>query len=814
MLSQIDMNPPVAGTHIRDALRNSQERIMKLSKPNSGNIFRFPLSFLIIALLAYGCTDKPESAKGHGPDPGLTRDEIVIGSSLALTGHASFLGTQTLHGAMSYLNYINEQGGIHGRRVRLVALDDAYDPSRCVANTQSLINHEKVFALTCYVGTPTAVKIIPLVQEARIPLVGLFTGARAQREPLLRYIINIRASYYEETGGIVHHFVEDLGIRKFSVFYQYDEYGLDGLTGSELALKRYGLMPVAKGSFARGTLDVDEAVDKIAASDTEAIIMVGTSAPCARFIKLMKERKPGLLYHALSFVGVEELMDKLGSDAEGVIVTQVVPPPWETALLPAANDYHQLLKRYFPGDKPNFVGFEGFINAMVLVEGLKRAGTDLTREKLIDAIDGIQQLSLGIANPLSYSPTNHQGLQRVYFTQVRDGRLVLVTNWEQIIRERAVPGVTPTEIIFGSSCALSGHASFLGTQTLHGVQSYLSYVNEKGGINGRKIKLIAYDDAYDPGRCEANTRRLIDEDKVFALTSYVGTPTAVKIMPLVERAKVPLVGLFSGAKLLREPFQRYIINIRASYQQEIRTIVDHLVKDSHISRIAVFYQNDEYGWDGLEGTRQALRRYHMTPVATGAYQRGSMDVEAAYEGISHADPEAVIMIGTYAPSAKFIEMAKKRKACTIFHNVSFVGPEELVKLLGHQAEGVLITQVVPPPWETALIPAAEEYKTLLAKYYPGDQPNFVGFEGFVNAKVLVQALRRTGRDLTREKLIEAFEQLDFYSPGIGANINFSAENHQGLDQVYMTLVKNGKLALVNDWSEVNPCRSNGVKSVR
>jgi ABC-type branched-subunit amino acid transport system substrate-binding protein len=169
------------------------------------------------------------------------------------------------------------------------------------------------------------------------------------------------------------------------------------------------------------------------------------------------------------------------------------------------------------------------------------------------------------------------------------------------------------------------------------------------------------------------------------------------------------------------------------------------------------------------------------------------------------------MIGTYAPSAKFILLAKKRKGCMVFHNVSFVGPEELVKRLGNQAEGVLITQVVPPPWETTLIPAAEEYKTLLARYFPDDQPNFVGFEGFVNAKVLVQALRRAGRDLTREKFIEAFEQMDLYSPGIGANINFGKDNHQGLDQVYLTLVKGGKLVLVNDWSEFKPCRAQTIK---
>jgi ABC-type branched-subunit amino acid transport system substrate-binding protein len=783
------------------ALRSAVERIFLLVS----------LAPIFLACLITGCGEKHSQDETHGQVFGVSDNEIVIGSSLALTGHASFLGIQTLHGALAYFNHLNEQGGLNARRLRVVALDDAYDPARCVANTQKLINEEKVFALTCYVGTPTAIKIIPLVNEAKIPLVGLFTGASALRQPFQPYIINIRASYHEETGRAIRHFVEDLGIKKLGVLYQYDEFGFDGLTGAELALKEYGLMPVAKASFLRGTLDVDGAAEKISSSDAEAVIMIGTYAPCAEFVKLMKERKPGLLYHALSFVGAEELIERLGSDAEGVIVTQVVPPPWETAILPTAQEYHQLLARYFPDDQPSFVGFEGFINAMVLAEGLNRAGRDLTREKLINSIEGIQQFSLGIANPLNYSSSNHQGLQRVYFTQVRDGRLALVTNWEQIKKERAVAGVTPDEIILGSSCALTGHASFLGVQTIHGVLAYLNYINEKGGVLGRRVKLISYDDAYDPALCEANTLRLIDEDKVFALTSYVGTPTAVKAIPILEKAEIPLIGLFTGASIFRQPFQRYIINIRASYRQEIQKVVDHLVNDRKFSKFAVFYQNDEYGWDGLEGAKQSLSPYGLKPVATGAYERGSMEVEAAFETIARADPEAIIMVGTYDPCAKFIQLAKKRKGCLVFHNVSFVGPEELVKRLGNQAEGVLITQVVPPPWETTLIPAAEEYKTLLGRYFPGDQPNFVGFEGFVNAKVLVQALRRTGRDLTRERLIEAFEQMDFYSPGIGANINFGKDNHQGLDQVYPTLVKDGKLVLVNDWSQFKPCQAHIAK---
>jgi len=359
--------------------------------------------------------------------PGITAGEIRIGSSAALEGHASFLGTQTIHGALAYLNDVNAHGGINGRKIRLIAYDDGYDPPRCVANTQKLINEDKVFALFCYVGTPTAVKVLPIVEEARIPMLGLFTGANVLREPFRRYVINVRASYYQETEAMVRHLVEDLGIKQIAVLYQYDAYGFDGLTGTEIALKKYGLSPVATDRYLRGTLDVESAVDHIISSKARAVVMIGTYDPCAKFIKLARSQDFNPVFLSVSFVGADELVRKLGREGEGMIVTQVVPPPQESVLLPAANDYAGLLAKYYPEDEPNFVGFEGFINAKVLAEGLRRAGSDLTREGFIDAVESIQNFSLGIANTLTFGPDDHEGLERVYFTKIQDGRLILIT---------------------------------------------------------------------------------------------------------------------------------------------------------------------------------------------------------------------------------------------------------------------------------------------------------------------------------------------------------------------------------------------------
>jgi ABC-type branched-subunit amino acid transport system substrate-binding protein len=358
---------------------------------------------------------------------GISEGEILVGASLSLEGHTGYLGTQTLHGALAYIEHVNAGGGVHGRRIKVIRYDDGYDPPRCVLNTQKLIVEDRVFALFCYVGTPTTVKIIPLVEEARIPLVGMFTGAHALREPLNRYLINVRASYYQETGAAVHYLVEKRGLNKIAVFYQYDAYGFNGLRGTELALKKYNLVPVATGTYLRGALNVEEGLDKIMTAGAEAVVMIGTYEPCARFIQLAKAKHFMPIFYNVSFVGADELSRRLGTDAEGIIVTQVVPPPEaqeRTDRVWGTIEYTRLLKQYFPQDQPNFVSLEGYINARVLVEGLRRAGPNPDRESFIDAIESINDFDLGIANPLSFSPNDHQGLERVYFTLFQNGRFV------------------------------------------------------------------------------------------------------------------------------------------------------------------------------------------------------------------------------------------------------------------------------------------------------------------------------------------------------------------------------------------------------
>lgn len=358
--------------------------------------------------------------------PGISPDEILIGSSLALGGHASFLGTQYLHGAMCLIQKINDEGGIHNRKIRVITYDDEYDPPRCVANTNRLIHKDKVFCLFCYVGTPTTLKIIDIVEENKIPLLGIFSGADKLRFPFRHYIFNVRSSYYQETNAVVRYFIEEKGLRRIAVFYQYDDYGFDGLKGTQIALQKYDLSPVTTGSYIRGTLDIEEALDKIQASRAQAVIMIGTYSPCAKFIKEARARKYNPLFYNVSFVGADKLVQELGDAGEGVLITQVVPPPTERILLPACEQYSRQLARYYPDDRPNFVSFEGFINARVLIEALRRTGRDITREGFIRALESIKEHYVGIGTAISFGPRDHQGIDDVYFTEVRNGQIQLL----------------------------------------------------------------------------------------------------------------------------------------------------------------------------------------------------------------------------------------------------------------------------------------------------------------------------------------------------------------------------------------------------
>lgn len=365
----------------------------------------------------------------------------------------------------------------------------------------------------------------------------------------------------------------------------------------------------------------------------------------------------------------------------------------------------------------------------------------------------------------------------------------------------ADPGVTDTEIVIGSCAALEGPASFLGTQTVLGARAHLNAVNDRGGVHGRKIQLLSRNDGYEPVKAIACVNQLIKQDKVFAMGFFVGTPTGAKVVPMAEAHKVPAIGFFTGAEILRTPVKRNVIHVRASYYDEARAQIDILVGTLGMKRIAVFYQEDAFGVAVLEGVKIALKKYNLEPVALGTFPRNTMDVAKGMEQIKPADPEAVVMVGTYAPLAEFVKRARADKWTSQFLTVSFVGTEAFAKAAGKDGDGVIITQVVPPPTRTDL-PAVAQYTAALKKYSPEATPNFVSLEGFVDAIVLVEGLKRAGRDLSREKLVTAIEGIRDFDLGIGMKASYSSTRHHAFDEVYYTILRDGQPTIVADWKLV------------
>jgi ABC-type branched-subunit amino acid transport system substrate-binding protein len=353
--------------------------------------------------------------------PGVTSNRILLGQAAVFTGPAAQLGIQMRNGIKAYLDYVNERGGVHGRRIELVTEDDRYEASVAPGATKKLLEEHRVFALLGYVGTPTGVAHLPVVTQAKAPLVGMFTGAEALRVPFNRYVFHVRASYYDETEKIVEQVVS-LGGKKIAVFYQADAYGEAGRMGTELALKRRNMKIHSVGTVERNTVKVEEAVKAIHASQPDAIVMVSAYTSCAEFIRQMRKAGSGATFYNVSFVGSKALADALGKEGSGVAISQVVPFPWGTAV-PVVKEYQQLAKKAGVADY-NFSAMEGFLTAKVMVEGLRRAGRNLTREGLVEALERMNDVDLG-GFYVGYSPKNHAGSRFVDLTIIgREGKFL------------------------------------------------------------------------------------------------------------------------------------------------------------------------------------------------------------------------------------------------------------------------------------------------------------------------------------------------------------------------------------------------------
>lgn len=351
----------------------------------------------------------------------------------------------------------------------------------------------------------------------------------------------------------------------------------------------------------------------------------------------------------------------------------------------------------------------------------------------------------------------------------------------------AEQGVTPDSINLAQVAAMDGPAAALGTGMRHGMLAAFEEANRAGGIFGRQINLTSIDDGYEPDRSVQEVREVISGDSYLALVGPVGTPTTKATQPIATQANMPMIAPFTGAGFLRAPELSNVVNVRATYDAETQAWIDHLVDVEGHTDIAILYQDDGFGRVGLSGVTKALEARGMSLVAEGTYTRNTVAVKSALLEIRKAKPQAIVMVGAYKPLAEFIKLARKMKMDSTFVTISFVGSKALASELGDVGEGVIISQVVPRPWDTSL-PVVAEYQTALSALDETIEPSFVSLEGYVAGRLAIEGLRNAGQDLTRASFMSAMQSLGTVDLG-GMTLSFGPGDNQGSDDVFLTRIE-------------------------
>jgi ABC-type branched-subunit amino acid transport system substrate-binding protein len=350
-------------------------------------------------------------------EPGVSKSSIKFGQSAALQGPASALGRAMRDGVRAAFEEANRSGGIGGRKLELTTYDDGYEPEKAIANTVRLIDEDQVFALMGEVGTPTSAAVQPIATEAGVPFIGPLTGAEFLRDPNLPNVVNIRASYKQETQAWIDYLVGELEMTRIAILYQDDSFGRAGLAGVTEALAKRGLGLVAEGTYKRNTTAVKRALLTIRKAKPEAVVIVGAYEPAAEFIKLARLIGPDAIFLNISFVGSKALAEDLGKDGQGVLVTQVVPLPEDKAN-PVVARYQDALHAIDDGAEPGFVSLEGYLVGRLTIEVLQELGNDVTRARFLAAISELGDISVdGIA--MSFGPNDNQGMDQVYITEIQ-----------------------------------------------------------------------------------------------------------------------------------------------------------------------------------------------------------------------------------------------------------------------------------------------------------------------------------------------------------------------------------------------------------
>lgn len=365
----------------------------------------------------------------------------------------------------------------------------------------------------------------------------------------------------------------------------------------------------------------------------------------------------------------------------------------------------------------------------------------------------------------------------------------------------AETGVSDKQIIIGTCNALSGNNEFSGKETTIGIKTYFAQLNAEGGVNGRKIQVVSCDDKYEPEGAY-NCFQQMQTDNAFAITGLVGSALLAKYIPMCKNKRLPAVGFYSGPTFVSTPAQRYIFTVRPGYRAEEQQFVDHLWTLG-IRRFGIIYQNDSYGADHLEGMREALKGHNTEIVVATSYQRNTNDLRNQFEALRKANPEAVSLAANHTQCMDIIQMAHNANWHPIFFINSGANVDGFMQKAGKEADGVLVGETVPSPTRVDL-PLIDSYTKSLKKYFPKEKPCYTSLRGYIDARVLAEGLKRAGKDLTREKFVDALETIKSLDIGMGkdSEVTYSPTDHFGIHKYIFGTVKNGDVVQLRDWKTI------------
>ncbi len=439
--------------------------MMKVSRPSAARLIGVGIKAvagLLVAILLVGCSasdsDGASTAVVATPTPGtvteitdfapgVSEKQILFGQSAAFSGPAEELGINMEFGIRAAFHEANQPcptlregetqtrpcGGVHGRELILYSLDDAYEPEAAIANTLSLIEDTNVFALIGAVGTPTSRSAVPVAFDAGVPYIAPFTGAELLRNKALVNVINLRASYYQETEEMVERLTTDLGVTRIAVLYQDDSYGRAGYNGVRLALEKRDMEMVSIGVYTRNTTAVKAALLDIRRGEPEAVIMIGAYKPVAAFIAWARHTGFDPIFMTVSFVGSNALAQELGPAGAGVFVTQVVPFPTDDSVQ-IVKDYLRAVRELSGWHDPSFVSLEGYLAGRLAIEGLERCGPQPTRDCFLDSLRNAGMIDLN-GFPLLFGMEDNQGSDSVFLTMIgSDGAYQSVSTLRDVER--------------------------------------------------------------------------------------------------------------------------------------------------------------------------------------------------------------------------------------------------------------------------------------------------------------------------------------------------------------------------------------------